>query len=320
MSSEPKPIPAEKENLHPRNSHRAGYDFKQLCKSNPGLKAFVSLNQYNDESIDFSNPDAVKALNKALLKSFYGVDHWDIPEGYLCPPIPGRADYIHYVADLLAEINNGIFPRGSKIHVLDIGMGANCVYPLIGSSVYDWQFVGTDIDPLAIRSAKDIVSLNKGFQDKIILRLQSNKANIFKGIIKQGEGFDITICNPPFHASLQEAQASTASKWKKLGISKQATALNFGGKKTELWCYGGEAGFIRRMVEQSALAAHQCLWFSTLVSKKDTLPIIYKALKAVNALDVKTISMTHGQKVSRIVAWTFLSPAEQANWKNTFWV
>lgn len=319
MSSELKEKSPEKENLHPRNSHRAGYDFKQLSKSSPELKRFVSLNQYNDESIDFSDPNAVKALNKALLKYFYGVDHWDIPEGYLCPPIPGRADYIHYAADLLAGINNGNIPRGRKIHALDIGMGANCVYPLIGSHVYDWQFVGTDIDPVAIRSAQNIISLNKNFQDKIILRLQANKANVFKGIIKRGEGFDITICNPPFHASLQEAQRSTAAKWKKLGIGKQATALNFGGQKTELWCYGGEAGFIRRMVEQSLLVAQQCLWFSTLVSKKDTLPVIYKALKAVNALDVKTITMSHGQKVSRIVAWTFLTPEEQTEWRNRFW-
>ena len=319
MPSDPKQTPAVKENLHPRNSHRAGYDFKQLRKASPELKRFVSLNQYNDESINFSDPEAVKALNKALLKYFYGVEHWDIPEGYLCPPIPGRADYIHHMADLLAETNNDVIPRGNKIYALDIGTGANCVYPLIGSRVYDWQFVGTDIDPVAVRSAKEIVALNPDFKDKIILRLQTNKANTFKGIIKQGEGFDITICNPPFHASLQEAQASTAEKWKKLGINKPATALNFGGQKTELWCYGGEAGFIRRMVEQSAIAAQQCLWFSTLVSKKDTLPVIYKALKNVKALDVKTIAMMHGQKTSRIVAWTFQNQAEQREWRNRFW-
>ena len=309
----------EKENMHPRNSHRAGYDFKQLCKSSSGLKAFVSVNQYGDESIDFSNHNAVKALNKALLKYNYGVDHWDIPEGYLCPPVPGRADYLHFMADLLAEGNNGVIPRGNKINVLDIGMGANCVYPLIGSSVYGWQFVGTDIDPMAVKSAKDIVSLNKKFEGKIIVRLQTNKANIFKGIIKQGEGFDVTICNPPFHASLQEVTLSAAAKWKKLGNNKPPAALNFGGQKTELWCYGGEAGFIRRMVEQSSLFSKQCLWFSTLVSKKDTLPVIYKSLKAANALDVKTISMQHGQKVSRIVAWTFLTPEEQTAWRNEFW-
>ncbi len=319
MSLEPNPKLPEKENLHPRNNHRAGYDFKQLCKSSPALKAFVSLNQYNDESIDFSNPDAVKALNKALLKYFYGVDHWDIPEGYLCPPIPGRADYIHHVADLLAEINNGEIPLGNKIQALDIGMGANCVYPLIGSHVYDWQFVGTDVDPIAISSAQNIVSLNKAFQDKIEFRLQANKAHTFQGMIKKNEGFDITICNPPFHSSLQEAQLSTAAKWKKLGFTKQAAALNFGGQKTELWCYGGEAGFIRRMVEQSAVVAHQVLWFSTLVSKKDTLPVIYKALKNVNAIDVRTITMAHGQKTSRIVAWTFLTAAEQTAWRNKFW-
>jgi len=316
----PTPPPAnEKENLHPRNAHRLGYNFKQLIKATPALRQFVKLNPYDVESVDFSNPHAVKTLNKALLKQFYGVEHWDIPEGYLCPPIPGRADYIHYAADLLSELNDGVIPKGNKINILDIGMGANCVYPLIGASTYGWRFVGTDIDPVAIRSAKNIVEQNPAFGDKIVFRLQTNKANIFKGVIKQGEGFDITICNPPFHNSLQEAQLATATKWKKLGINKQPTTLNFGGQKTDLWCYGGEAGFIRRMVEQSAMVAQQCLWFSTLVSKKDTLPVIYKALKAVNALDVRTISMTHGQKVSRIVAWTFLTPAEQTAWKNDFW-
>ncbi|HAL81928.1 MAG TPA: 23S rRNA (adenine(1618)-N(6))-methyltransferase RlmF [Mucilaginibacter sp.] len=319
MPDTPKQIPAEKENLHPRNLHRQGYDFKQLMKGTPELRRFVKTNQFDTESINFSDPDAVKALNKALLKQFYGIKNWDIPEGYLCPPIPGRADYLHYAADLLGELNNGEIPRGSKINVLDIGMGANCVYPLIGSSVYGWRFVGTDIDPAAIRSAKEILASNESLKDKIIFRLQTNKANIFKGIVKQGEGFDITICNPPFHASLQEAQLSAATKWKKLGTGKQGTALNFGGQKNELWCYGGEAGFIRRMVEQSALVAQQCLWFSTLVSKKDTLPVIYKALKMVNALDVKTITMMHGQKTSRIVAWTFLTPAEQTDWRETYW-
>jgi 23S rRNA (adenine1618-N6)-methyltransferase len=319
MPAAPKQAPVEKDSLHPRNSHRKGYDFKLLIKGTPELQRFVKMNDYDTESINFSDPAAVMVLNKALLKQYYGVNDWAIPEGYLCPPIPGRADYLHYAADLLAEVNGGTIPRGKKINVLDIGMGANCVYPLIGSSVYGWRFIGTDIDPLAIRSAKDILEHNRGFQDKIMLRLQTNKANIFKGVIKSGEGFDMTICNPPFHASLQEAQNSTASKWKKLGLDTPATVLNFGGQKTELWCHGGEAGFVRRMVEQSALAGKQCLWFSTLISKKETLPVIQRALKAVNALDVRTISMVHGQKTSRIVAWTFLDEAEKAQWKKEFW-
>ena len=108
----------EKENLHPRNRHRNGYDFKQLIGSCKELAPFVVLNKYDNESIDFSNPDAVKALNKSLLISFYDIQNWDIPENYLCPPIPGRSDYIHYLADLLASSNNEIIPTGENIQKL----------------------------------------------------------------------------------------------------------------------------------------------------------------------------------------------------------
>jgi 23S rRNA (adenine1618-N6)-methyltransferase len=321
MPATPKQAPAEKDNLHPRNLHRQGYDFERLIKTTPELRPFVKLNQYNTESINFSDPDAVKTLNRALLKQFYGIKHWDIPAGYLCPPIPGRADYIHYVADLLAEGNKGVIPAGDQIKVLDIGTGANCVYPLIGNSVYGWQFVGTDIDPVAISSANQIITGNPQIKDNIVCRLQTNSADVFKRVIKTGEVFDLTICNPPFHASWQEAQAGTNRKWDNLNNTKSPKAvLNFGGKNNELWCAGGEAMFIRHMIEQSALFAKSVLWFSTLVSKKDTLAGVYKGLRKVEAVDIKTISMSQGQKVSRIVAWTFLNEREQAAWRNTHWL
>ena len=320
MAQPAKQPTAEKENLHPRNAHRQGYDFKQLIKATPALRPFVKLNEYEVESINFSDPEAVKMLNRSLLKQFYGIDEWDIPEGYLCPPIPGRADYIHYIADLLSETNNGEVPTGKKMKILDIGTGANCIYPIIGSSVYDWQFVGTDIDPIAIRAARDIVGANKKLKDHILLRPQANKHNIFKGIILQDEGFDATICNPPFHASALEAQKATINKWSKLKADGQPqTTLNFGGQKKELWYPGGEAAFIKLMIEQSVLVGKQCLWFTTLVSKKDTLPGVYRALKKAAAVDVRTISMSQGQKVSRIVAWTFLNETERAEWANTWW-
>jgi len=312
--------PVAKEGLHPRNLHRARYDFEQLVGVCPELGNFVKLNQYNSRSIDFSDPEAVKTLNKALLKYFYGVNDWTIPAGYLCPPIPGRADYIHYMADLLSAGNAGIIPTGDKVKVLDIGVGANCVYPLIGNSFYGWQFVGTDIDSAAIKSAKQIIALNPHLKDAIDCRLQAQGPDIFKSVIKPNEFFDLTICNPPFHKSLQEAQAGTIKKWDNLDANKQqSTLLNFGGKTTELWCVGGEAAFISRMIHQSISLSKQCLWFSTLVSKKDTLHDVYKALKKAGVADVKTINMAQGQKISRVVAWTFLDEAEQVNWKNERW-
>jgi 23S rRNA (adenine1618-N6)-methyltransferase len=320
MPAPEKHKPAEKENLHPRNLHRAGYDFDKLIKALPALKPFVALNPHGIESIDFASPAAVKALNQALLKLYYGVDYWDIPEGYLCPPIPGRADYIHYIADLLAEGNNGVTPTGKTIKVLDVGTGANCVYPLIGYSAYGWQFTGTDTDADAIRSANKIASSNPTFSPAIKIRPQSNKANIFKGAITQGEIYDVTICNPPFHASQKEAQAGTLKKLHNLNNGKpQQPTLNFGGQNTELWYPGGEVAFIRNMAEQSTLFADRVLWFSTLVSKKDSLDAVYRALNKAKALEVKTITMAQGQKTSRIVAWTFLSEAAQRTWRNTYW-
>lgn len=310
----------EKQVLHPRNKHRSRYDFPELIKSLPELRPFVAINAYGDESIDFSDPAAVKLLNKALLKHFYQIDHWDIPEGYLCPPIPGRADYIHYLADLLASVNAGVVPTGKNVKGLDIGLGANCIYPIIGHQEYGWTFAGSDVDSYAIKSAKNIAAVNPALSASVFPRLQSNKNHIFKGIVKPGEIFDFTLCNPPFHASAAEAEAGSQRKVRNLGKQKGKTpVLNFGGQQAELWCEGGEVGFIRKMIEESAAIGKQCFWFSTLVSKSMNVPFIYGSLERQDPIEIRTIEMAQGQKISRFVAWTFLTPEEQNNWKKSRW-
>lgn len=319
--------PAEKTSLHPRNPHRCRYDFGQLVAGSPELAAFVSLNAYGDESIDFSDPSAVKALNRALLNQVYGIKEWDIPAQYLCPPIPGRADHLHFLADLLAGSNGGVIPRGGSIRVLDIGVGANCIYPLIGRREYGWQFVGTDIDPVAIANAQRIVDAN-GFSDAITLRLQASPAAIFQGVVKPDEAFDLSMCNPSFHASLAEARSDTQRKWKNLGRDaeyqkalgkKKIPVLNFGGQGRELCCEGGEEAFACRMIAESARLPGRCLWFTTLISKSASLHGVYRALKRAGALHNKTMEMAQGQKKSRIVAWTFLDEKQQQAWRVARW-
>jgi 23S rRNA (adenine1618-N6)-methyltransferase len=294
-------ISTEKTTLHPRNPHRFRYDFEQLISSCPELNPFVFINKFDSQTIDFANDQAVKILNKAILKHFYGIAHWDIPENYLCPPIPGRADYIHYIADLLG-LNN----KGKTVKVLDIGVGANCVYPIIGNAAYGWTFVGSDIDSVAVDSAQKIVANNDSLSGKIEIRLQTSSDNIFKGIIMPDEKFDVSICNPPFHTSLEEATIGTQRKIKNLtGKKPQNPNLNFGGQNAELWCEGGEEKFVIKMIQESATISQKCVWFTSLISKKEHLPNIYKALKTAKALDIQTIDMAQGQKVSRIIAWTF---------------
>jgi 23S rRNA (adenine1618-N6)-methyltransferase len=311
---------SEKQVLHPRNLHRSRYDFPQLIESCPALEPFVFVNPYGDQSVDFSNPEAVKTLNKALLIHFYGITSWDIPENYLCPPIPGRADYVHYAADLLAAVNGGEIPEGNQVKVLDIGVGANCIYPIIGHQSYSWQFVGSDIDKRAVSSATNIAAMNPALTPNLTFRLQPNSSLIFRGVVKPGELFDITLCNPPFHASAEEASMGSQRKVRNLGKQKgRETILNFGGQHAELWCEGGEVGFIRKMIQESVQIGQQCCWFTTLVSKSAHVSMIYYALEKAGATQVRTVDMAQGQKQSRFVAWTFLSAAEQSAWGKKRW-
>ena len=312
---------AEKNSLHIRNKHRERYDFPELINSDPALEPYVFTNSYGDLSVDFSNPDAVRTLNKALLKYFYRISYWDIPAGYLCPPIPGRADYVHYMADLLGLANGGVIPKGKSVKGIDVGVGANCVYPIIGHQEYGWSFLGTEVDVVAVKAAKAIVDANAALSNSISIRHQPNKQQVFNGVIKPGEFYDFTMCNPPFHASAEEALAGTTRKLRNLGKGKgKVPTLNFGGKDTELWYEGGEAAFIRNLIMESQNLSRQCLWFTTLVSKSQNLPYISTMLSVmVKAAEVQVVEMAQGQKVSRFIAWTFLSAEERKEWAQKRW-
>lgn len=330
--------------LHPRNLHQGRYDLNALSLTCPELSTYLKPNPKGDQTIDFSDEKAVLCLNKALLAHYYHIDHWQIPDGYLCPPIPGRADYIHYLADLLAQSNplDHQYPTGKKVRVLDIGTGANCIYPIIGSQSYGWQFVGADIDAVAISVAGVIVQSNSCLHKQVKLVHQKDSGSVFKGVIKATDRFDLSMCNPPFHSSMGEAQAGSQRKWQNLskgkaplqsnasGLAKQALGrhhragqsqpkLNFGGQQSELWCPGGELAFLERMAQESVGFAGQVCWFTSLVSKKENVKPLTQIINRLGATRCKVINMSQGQKVSRLIAWTFLTPSQQQVWAEEYW-
>lgn len=318
MSKEKKP--QEKTRLHLRNKNRKPYDLGALKIAQPELSKYIKLNKHGAESIDFAQPDAVKFLNKALLKHYYGIKHWDFPNENLCPPIPGRADYIHHMADLLARSNFGELPKGEKIKALDIGVGANCIYPIIGVTEYDWSFIGSDINPESVESAKNIGESNKTLTDKVEIKLQENPNSFFKNIISDSDSIDLTFCNPPFHSSTEEATKGTKRKVKNLsGKQEETPELNFAGISNELICEGGEATFINKMIEESKKFKKNVYWFSTLVSKESNLKRIHKQLSEAEATMIKTIPLGTGNKSSRAVAWSFLDKKAQQAWKEKNW-
>lgn len=306
--------------IHSRNRHEGRYDFTKLIAASPELAAHIKPNLRGEDSIDFANPESVKALNKAILIAQYGLTDWNIPPKYLCPPIPGRADYMHHMADLLCSNNFGKIPTGSHITCLDIGVGASCIYPIVGRIEYGWSFIASDIDPTSIESSQQIVDKNDVLKDNITLRLQEKKDDILYGVITQDERIDFTVCNPPFHSSAEDAMAGSSRKVKNLSNNRvKKVTLNFGGQPNELWCEGGERKFVKELIRQSKNFANCCFWYSTLVSKQTNLKGFYEALNTADAIEVKTIPMGQGNKTSRILAWTFLSKEQQKQWKTTKW-
>lgn len=285
--------------LHSNNKHSDNYDFEKLCLNFPSLKEFVFTNTYGTETIDFANPKAVKSLNTALLKTYYQIEEWDFSDENLCPPIPGRVDYIHHLNDLLKASG-----KKENISILDIGTGATCIYPLLGAKEYGWNFVGADIDSESLKNSQKIIE-NNNLSDKISLKLQDNSDTIFSDSIFEEQQFSATMCNPPFYASQYEAVEANARKLKGLGI--ETTQRNFGGSQNELWYKGGEKAFLHNYLYQSSLFKTQCYWYTTLVSKKENVESMLASLKKLGATEIKTIPMHQGNKVSRIVAWTFQS-------------
>jgi 23S rRNA (adenine1618-N6)-methyltransferase len=313
---------APKKNLlHPNNLHLDGYDFDQLVLSCPELEQYITINPYNErKTIPFADPQAVRLLNKALLKTYYKVNYWEIPQNYLCPPIPGRADYLHYVSELLADANKNRIPKSNKVNCLDIGTGANVVYPLLGNALFQWQFVGSEVDKVAFDSAQNIITQNVSLGKEIQVKLQTSSTKMFEGIIAPEDKFDLVICNPPFHTSAAAARASNQRKVRNLKLNKKVKSdRNFGGQSNELFCEGGELQFIKNMIAESPKFATNCLWFTTLVSQKDNVSPLHDALQNVNPRQIEVIDMGQGNKRSRILAWSFLTHKQQDEWALQRW-
>ncbi|PKH52513.1 23S rRNA (adenine(1618)-N(6))-methyltransferase RlmF [Tenacibaculum sp. Bg11-29] len=282
----------KKKGLHEKNKHNNGYDFKFLKEKYPKITEFV-IEKFDKETIDFSDPLAVKEFNRALLAAHYNIKHWNFSDDNLCPPIPGRVDYIHHLADLIGKEEN--------VKVLDIGTGASCVYPLLGTAEYNWDFVATDIDLDSLDFAQDIIDDND-LDVKIKLRQQFAEEHVLKGIIEEGDSFMVTMCNPPFYKSAEEARGANRRKTRNLGNN---AVRNFAGNSNELWYVGGEKAFLHTYLYESSLHPAVSKWFTSLVSKKENVMSLEKSAKKLKVAEFKVIPMSQGNKVTRIVCWRF---------------
>jgi 23S rRNA (adenine1618-N6)-methyltransferase len=302
--------------MHPRNRNLERYQIPALVTCLPELGAYVQPSKTGEDTIDFSSPNAVKLLNRALILNDYGLQAWNFPDANLCPPVPGRADYLHHMADLLRENQFGNIPRGPELHVLDVGVGATAIYPIVGIVEYGWSFVGCDIAKESLESVRTIVEANASLQGLLKVREQTDPSCILRGVISESDRFTFTMCNPPFHASAEEAAQGTMRKTKNLSGGRASNPmLNFSGVHEELIYDGGEMRFIQTLIRESQNYATNVFWFTTMVSKQSHLKVLYATLKTVRPDEIRTIPMGTGNKSTRILAWTFVPKEERKQWR-----
>lgn len=136
-------------------------------------------------------------MTKILLKKDFNID-WDIPENHLCPGITGHINYINELYDILkADLGN----ENKNLKGIDVGTGASCIYPLLGRSLYNWNFIATDIDPESIENARKIIE-NNNLTNSILCIQRKQEDPLIKDLIDSSIHF--VMCNPPFFNSLEE--------------------------------------------------------------------------------------------------------------------
>ncbi|KJP85466.1 hypothetical protein AK88_04905 [Plasmodium fragile] len=206
----------------------------------------IMYNEYNHMLLNLTSE---KEQSELITESTSIEEECTGKENYLCPNIPGRANYIHYIADLTALRNvpgegayrgtkHGDHPGernsqgigdmtmeqldkcvpharetnddekdtllcSSQIKVLDIGVGSNCIYPLLGNSIYNWSFVGVDINLDSLKLCYLNILLNNK-ENLIALKYQKDPRKIFNNVVNNTDFFFFSMCNPPFYSSLDE--------------------------------------------------------------------------------------------------------------------
>lgn len=298
---------------HPRSCFAAGApDFGALASLCPRLAPHVTSRHHGApsssprHSLDFTDWAACEALTGALFLAAFGVS-WRLPRGRLVPTLPSRCNYIHWLEDVVRWA-----PGTRPLRCLDVGTGASLVYPLIAASLHaDWTFVATDCDDESLAAASELLTANPQLRGRVELRssrgapsdaaaggdaaaASSTQHRLLAGVVRPGEVFDFSMCNPPFFGDASEAG--------------QGPGADCGGRGDELVTPGGEGSFVSRMAAESATEALRTSveWFSTLLGKKATLKALAVQLRAFRPQPrVVTTTFQQGRTTRWGVAWSF---------------
>ncbi|KAJ3165698.1 hypothetical protein HDU88_003891 [Geranomyces variabilis] len=285
--------------MHERNPFNDRPNFAELARQYEHLAPYLRPNWQGAPSIDFKDAQALRELTYALLWTGFGL-RLEIPLDMLCPPVPNRLDYVLTIEDLLAE--SGI-KSDAPVHGIDIGAGASCIYPLLACKRNEkWRMLGLDIEPRAIAYATANVAQNQ-LNSKITVCKNETDVILNKDLLDgfHKKRYDFTMCNPPFYESAEQIARSRAGK----DAPPRAVCS---GTRAEMVTEGGELGFIRRILAESARPEmrRRVRWFTSLVGRKEDLASLEDALRAVGGARWEIKSLRQGATVRWVIAWTFI--------------
>jgi 23S rRNA (adenine1618-N6)-methyltransferase len=277
-------------------------DFLTLIKEFPELKKYIlKQNEDNEDEFqfDWSNNELSLLMDKSILNYYFNIKYYDIPNGFLIPPIPSRINYINLINSIITKLIKDIDIK--NIIGIDIGTGANIIYPILGYSIYKWKFICTEINKEAYNNAKLILQKNN-LENNINIIKQNNKDNIFISILNRENKYIFSMCNPPYYNYENEI---------KLEDKKRDNEYNF----DEIYYKNGEYGFFQRYFEESICYKNNVFLYTILIGKKINAENIYDKLSSYNDI-IKIYNMQKiltGNNVRYIIYWSFFNNYKDFN-------
>jgi 23S rRNA (adenine1618-N6)-methyltransferase len=243
-----------------------------------------------------------RQLTKSLLKRDFALE-LKLPNDRLCPPVPNRWAYICWIQDLIDSTNpstlTDCYDSNRRVTGLDVGVGSSCIYPLLACAARpNWKFHGTEIDQRSYEYALHNVSSNELEQRIQLLKTSALHALIPLGALKV-EKADFTMCNPPFFRSIEEMNSSTIVKGEHAGAICT-------GSEVEMITEGGEVTYISQMVDESYNLGKRVQWYTSLLGKLDTLPIIVEKLRQMGCMNWAVgLLLPHATTRRWVIGWSW---------------
>ncbi|OMO92825.1 Ribosomal RNA large subunit methyltransferase F-like protein [Corchorus olitorius] len=328
----------ERPKIHPKNKYSDNPpDFALLASLYPSFKPFVFYSREGRPKIDWTDFNATRELTRVLLLHDHGLDWW-IPDGQLCPTVPNRSNYIHWIEDLLSS---DIIPKtnsnGDNVRGFDIGTGANCIYPLLGASLLGWSFVASDVTDVALEWAERNVKSNQHVSELIEIRKVKCSQNTHTPEVlnntestcsEEGEGLpsssfhmpeskDKRYHGPPILVNVVRdgekfdfcmCNPPFFESIEEAGLNPKTSC---GGTHEEMVCPGGEKAFITCIIEDSAVLKQSFRWYTSMVGRKVNLKFLIAKLREVGVTIVKTTEFVQGQTCRWGLAWSFVPPTKK---------